>query len=240
MKDIFRYKVTLTKLISEALALIFMISLLSLTNGCSFFGKNEDDVVLIKVGNSATTVGDFKRRFETTKSAYPHNVLQEENVLKEAQTRLLNQIAEEMIVLERASELGIKISDAELEKSVLKIKEDYPKDVFEEMLLENAISYELWKEELRTRLIIQKTIAEEVESKIEILPEDISDYYKQRRKKENIEANAGGIEKESEEVIVKNLRRKKSEEAYHEWIQQIQKRYPIEINNEAWEKLTKI
>jgi hypothetical protein len=240
MKDIIQRKIVCTRILSGGITLFLGISLLFVMPGCSFFGRNEEDIVLIQIGDIATTVGDFKKRFETTKTAYPHNELQEENVYKKAQVRLLNQIVEEMIVLERADELGIKISDTELEKAVLKIKEDYPKDVFEEMLLENAISYESWKEELRTRLIIEKTIREEVESKIEILPEDISNYYKQRRKKENIDASEGNAEKESEEVVVSDLRRKKSEEAYHEWLKKLQKRYTIEINNKAWEELTNL
>lgn len=208
-------------------------------SGCSYFGQNEDDIVLIRVGNRVTTVGDFKRTFEITKTAYPHNALQEGAAYKEAQLMLLNQLTEEMIVLERAEGLGIKISNTELEKAVSKIKEDYPKGVFEEMLLENAVSYETWKERLRIRLIIQKTIEAEVESKIEITPDDISNYYKEKREEEESVANGKGFENEKEEVIVNELRRKKAEEEYQRWIKKLQGKYTIEINNEAWEKIKK-
>ncbi|MCJ7772627.1 MAG: SurA N-terminal domain-containing protein [Desulfobacterales bacterium] len=208
--------------------------------GCSYFGQNEDDIVLIRVGNRVTTVGDFKGTFEITKTAYPHNILQEGTAYKEAQLRLLNQLTEEMIVLERAEELGIKISNTELEKAVSKIKEDYPNDVFEELLLENAVSYESWKERLRIRLVIQKTIENEVESKIEITPDDISNYYKEKREKEKSLANMEGIESEKEEVIVNELRREKAEKEYQKWIKKFQKKYTIEINNEAWEKIKKL
>lgn len=206
---------------------------------CSFLGQNEDKIVLIRVGDRITTVGDFKRVFEITKTAYPHSVLQENNAYKEAQLMLLNQLTEEMIVMERAEELGIKISSTELEKAVSKIKKDYPEGVFEEMLLENAVSYESWEERLRVRLVMQKTIAAEVESKIEITPNDISRYYKEKRKKEDSEANGDGVEKENEKVIVTELRRQKAEKEYQTWIKGLQKRYTIEINDDALKKIKK-
>lgn len=206
-------------------------------SGCSFFRQNEDDIVLIRVGEKTTTVGDFKRIFEITKTAYPHNALQESSAYEDAQLRLLNQLTEEMIILERAEEAGIKISNSELEKAISKIKSDYPKGVFEKMLLENAVSYDSWKERLRTRLIMQKTIESEVESKIEITPDDISKYYKEKRKKEASEMDTDGIKNENEEVIVAELRREKAEEKYRKWIKELQDKYTIEINNEAWEKI---
>ena len=40
------------------------------------------------------------------------------------------------------------------------------------------------------------------------------------------------------EMIIKHLRRKKSEEAYHAWIKKLQEKYIIEINKEKWKKMT--
>lgn len=207
--------------------------------GCSFLGQNEDKMVLIRVSDRVTTVGDFKKIFEITKTSYPHSLLQENTAYKEAQLMLLNQLTEEMIVLERAEELGIEVSIAELEKAVSKIKEDYPKGVFEELLLENAVSYQSWEERLRVRLILQKTIAAEVESKIEITPEDLSKYYKAKREKENPEASGEGVENENEKVIVTELRRQKAEKEYQVWIKKLQKKYTIEINDDAWKTIEK-
>ena len=208
--------------------------------GCSFFGQNEEDMVLIQVEERVTTVGDFKRAFEITKTAYPHNALREDAVYKEAQLRLLNHMIEEMIILERADELGIKITKSELEKVVTKIKEDYPKGVFEEMLLENAVTYESWEEGLKIRSIIEKTIEREVKSQIEITPGDISRYYKDKRNKENSIEDGKEIVNKSEALIVKELRREKAEKKYQKWINKLQERYTIEVNNKIWDKIKKI
>lgn len=210
---------------------------ISIIAGCSYFGKNEDDTVLIRVGDQTATVGDFKRAFEITKAAYSHNLLQEDAIFKEAQLRLLHQMTEELIILERAEELGIRVPDNELEKKISRIKEDYPDEVFEEILLENAVSYESWKEGLRTRLVVEKTITAEVESRVEITPEDISGYYREKRSRENSEAEE---EKgENEELIVRELKRKKAEAQYQKWVKALHEKYTVEINKEAWEKIEK-
>ncbi len=239
MGYVFRKNRMLKRIVPAGIAIVCGIGLAISVTGCSYFGENEDAMVLIRVGDRVTTVGDFRQIFEITKTAYPYSALKEGTAYTDAQLMLLDQLTEEMIILERAEEAGIQIENIELEKAVSKIKEDYPEGVFEEMLLENAVSFESWKERLRIRLIMQKTIEAEVESKIEITPDDISRYYKERREREASDANAAGIERESEEVIVNELRREKAEEAYRKWIKELQERYTVEINDEAWEKIKK-
>jgi len=39
------------------------------------------------------------------------------------------------------------------------------------------------------------------------------------------------------EMIMKNIRRKKAEENYKEWIKNLRKEYKIEINKKLWEKI---
>jgi hypothetical protein len=142
-----------------------------------------------------------------------------------------------MILLERAKELQIYISDSELEESIADIKADYPEGIFEETLLENAVSYHSWKEGLKNRLIKEKVISQELEANITITHDDISKYYKEHYGKEGLQSGREeGIEDKSE-LIIKNLRRKKAEEAYTSWIKDLQTRYTIEINRAQWEKI---
>ena len=110
--------------------------------GCSGSKPEDPDEYLIRVGDNVVTVLDFNKAFEIAKTAYSHNVMQNPVAFKEAQLRLLNQMTEELILLERARELNISVSDQELDKTIAKIKSDYPDDVFEEVLLEYAVSYQ--------------------------------------------------------------------------------------------------
>jgi FKBP-type peptidyl-prolyl cis-trans isomerase (trigger factor) len=204
-------------------------------SGCSGTESVQSDEYLVRVQESVLMVLDFQREFEITKSAYSHNdIEQDASVCSDAKKQLLNQIVEELIIIERSKELNITVTDSELEEAIRKIKRDYPESEFEKMLLEYAISYNLWEKKLRTRMLIEKVIAEDLKNNIQITPDDLSKYYR-----ENIKNDADGklANEPTTEIVIKNLRNLKAEEAYKTWFEGLQKKYKIEINNKQWEKI---
>jgi hypothetical protein len=207
---------------------------------CTTDQPDDGGIFLIRVKNSQVTVGEFKRYLEFTDED-----LSAEGVNPESQQELLlrrlNQLTEELILKERAAELAITVSEEEIEKAVDDVKADYPEGTFEQALLENAVSYKIWRERLKSRLLMEKVIVEELENKVEITPEDISTYYQAHHtdgqgKVPEGEQNAG--QGKSDAMIVRQLRKTKAEEAYKDWIKALQQAYKVEINWEEWKKLT--
>lgn len=194
--------------------------------------------VLIRVADRVMTVLDFNNAFEITKIAYEDNIKEQPEDLRKAQIRLLNQLTVEMILLERAEELRISITEAELEQAVSAIKGDYPEGEFEKTLLEFAVSYDSWKDRLRNRLILDKVIEEELKNRITITAEDISEYYQKNYQGREAESGAGQSSEDINEAIVKQLRRQKAEETYNPWIEALKEKYEIEVNRVQWEKIT--
>jgi parvulin-like peptidyl-prolyl isomerase len=206
--------------------------------GCSESESDIENKYLIRIGDRIVTVLEFKEAFEITKAAYPHDIRNDREEILKAQLRLLNQMSIEMMVLERAKVLGIAVSDAEVEQAVAEIKSDYPEGVFEETLLEFAVSYEIWEDRLRTRLIMEKVIDKELKDQIVITPEDVASYYEQNYKDleqdNEVEKNSVDIN----EAISNFLRRKKLEEAYGPWLRDLRSNYKIEINSAQWEHIS--
>jgi len=213
--------------IGYALLAVFMLS------GCSGTESVQIDEYLVRVDGNVVTVLDFQRAFETAKSAYPHNITNESSVYREVKQQLLNQMIEELIVVQRAKELNITVTDQELGVAVEKIKRDYPEDEFEQMLLEYAISYKLWEKGLRTRLIMEKVITEDLKNSIVVTPDDLAKYYSEHLK----DGSGVSSNKPATEIAVKNLRNAKAESAYKTWINELQRKYKIEINKKQWEKI---
>jgi hypothetical protein len=228
-------------MLKGTLKFIGMISLIIV--GLAFVAceQKEPDMgkeVLIRVADREMTVLDFNSAFEIAKIAYDDNIKENPEDLINAQIRLLNQLTVEMILLERAEELGIIVSEAELDKAVSAIKSDYPQGEFEKTLLEFAVSYDAWEKRLQNRLIIDKVIDEELDSRITITPEDISAFY--QKNYQDREDNSGST-RDSEDIneaIVKQLRRIKAEESYNSWIEELRGKYELEINRDQWERLT--
>jgi len=218
--------------------LVGSVLLLYVALGCMDSGSNPGNEPLIRVRERVLTVLEFNKAFEITKAAYPHNFRHENEDIKKAKLRLLNQLAVEMIILERAEELGITISNEELDKAVADIKSDYPEDTFEETLLETAVSYESWEARLKNRLLMQKVIDSELKDQIVITPEDIARYYEKNIKPRNPGTESAIPKEDINEIIIKYLRREKAEEAYQVWIKKLKEKYSIEINSAQWEKIS--
>jgi hypothetical protein len=206
--------------------------------GCMDSESNPDAEQLIRVRDRVLTVLEFNQALEISKTAYSHNLRYEPDEYRNAQLRLLNELTIEMIILERAAELGLAISDDEVEKTVADFKKDYPEDTFEKTLLEFAVSYETWQDRLRNRLLMEKVINHELEDQILITSEDIAKYYEEnfRDKAPDAESelNAEGINK----MIIEQLRREKLEQAYQRWINKLKQQYPIEISSVQWERIS--
>jgi hypothetical protein len=205
--------------------------------GCADSETDFENEYLIRLGDRVVTVLDFNEAFEIAKTAYPHNIRSDSEDLRKAKLRLLNQMIVETILLERADELGIQISEAAVQKAVAAIKNDYPEGVFEETLLEFAVSYKTWEDRLRVRLIMEKVVDQELKDQIVITPEEISRFYEDKYKAQNL----GAPDKDSKDIneaIIENLRRKKLEEAYQAWIKELKARYTIDINKAQWKRIT--
>jgi hypothetical protein len=205
--------------------------------GCSGHDTGTGNEYLIRIGDSVVTVADFNRAFEIAKTAYTHNSLQNAEDTKDAQLRLLNQMTEELVLLQRAGELGIGVSDEELEKAVEKIRADYPEDAFEQTLLEYAVSYKSWKSGLKTRLLMEKLVQQELKDETVIQPDEVAKFYEENYNNDATQSGDTRNPAAVEEIIVKQLRRVKIENAYRNWIQNLRKRYTIDINKDQWNKI---
>jgi hypothetical protein len=223
----------------KTLWVIGPVSLFFFLFGCGEKGHGLGNEVLISLGDRVVTVLDFNKAFEISKIEFADSASEQSEDFRKAQLRLLNELILEMVLLERADEIGISVTDIELERAVAAIKNDYPSGEFEETLLEFAVSYETWKNRLKTRLIMEKVIEKELENRITITPEDIAEYYKKNFQGKEEESESTPAAGDINEIIVKQLRREKAEETYKTWIEELKAKYEIEINAEQWEKITK-
>jgi hypothetical protein len=210
--------------------------------GCTESAREHDNEYLIKVGGQKMTVSEFNMAFEMLKTAYSYDFDQRASDLKKARIRLLDQIIEEMLILQRGKELGITVADTEVEATVDTIKKDFPDDTFEKTLLEYAISYTFWKQRLKTRLLIEKIIRKDLTEHTTVTPEEISRQYLEELKlsNENNKKNEPKLDeaaKDIKEKTIDHIQRKKAEPLYPSWIKKLQEKYPADINHERWKAI---
>lgn len=210
---------------------LFFIFLFFLA-GCNEKKTEEEKPYLIRAGSSVITVQEFKRAFELSKTAYAYDMVNDPEFLQKARVQFLDQICERLILMERARELGINISASELKSAVADITDGYPQEEFEQELLESMISYHDWEQEVKARLVMEKVIAKDLTSSITVSADEIADYKKKHNKKSK--AKKENIDKS----ITDLLKREKTETAYKSWLDKLQEKYRLEINETDWKKIT--
>jgi FKBP-type peptidyl-prolyl cis-trans isomerase (trigger factor) len=204
--------------------------------GCSGpDSPSQQDAVLIRTDQQTVTQAQFERAFEAARIAYSDDRSVDPQVIENARLRLLNQMTEEVIIDRRAHELGIVLEDSELEAAIQAIKKDYPEGEFEQMLLESAIPYSLWKDRLRVRLLMEKVVDRELVQPVNITAEEIEAYYKTHEEDFAIN-DENPPEMDLKRHIVERLRLEKVEAAYPQWMEGLRVRYGVEINWELWEQ----
>jgi hypothetical protein len=97
--------------------------------------------------------------------------------LREQYLHVIRQIAEEILVSRFMENKGADLAAGELEAEEELIRGDYPPGAFEHMLLEEGISLDLWRGQLRRMLLVRKYIASEVRPQVMPTPEAIQEYY---------------------------------------------------------------
>lgn len=210
-----------------------------LVGGCTDSVPDREAPYLVRIGPDAVSVIEYRKALELARSAYPYNELQIPEVDRAIRVRVLRELTEELIFRQRARELGISVTEAELEQTVNRIRSDYPEEEFEKAILESAVSYAAWKEKLKARLLVQKLVREDLENSIQITPEDVAAYYETHRRAliEDSKQAAPLPPRKTDERIVNEIRRNKAEDAYTDWIEALRGKYQIDINLAQWQRI---
>jgi parvulin-like peptidyl-prolyl isomerase len=184
--------------------------LICTTCGC---GGNGTSKPLATVNGMTISISEFNKRFaRDVNSLLDRSSLTREDYdhLKE---EVLNILIDEKVMLLRAKELSISVSDAELAKKVEEIKESYAlDDGFDKVITTRKVDYGQWKEELRKRIILEKLISTDVNSKVQVKEEEGKTYRREHRgvyapEKRVHVAQIVVREREKAEAILKRLMR---------------------------------
>jgi len=218
------------------LILVLLIGL-GLT-GCSDSGAGGRVDILVQVGKSVVTADEFNQVFDMAGYVNTGGDESDSHQYEAARLRILNQLTEELIIVERARELSITVSDPELETEIVDTKRDYPDNTFEKTLLENAILFQAWRKQLRRHMLVKKVIEKELEEQALITLDDIRTYYHDNPTGGNERAGQKQGTDGIDFATVVKLRRDKALQAYQPWIKELYKKYQIKINHSLWNKIT--
>ncbi len=210
--------------------LIFLIAGLL---GCGESPAPKTDDFIIKAGTIRILSAEFADELDLKLTAYPYDLKSRPEEYNSMVLDLVSTLSDETILMAAANEQGISIAPEELKLAETEFKKDYPDDSFDQMLLENAISYAVWIKQLKKDMVINKLVRQELINAQQITPEDMVAFYNQYQKQTGNSSAADAADDLDETTLVEQLRMEKSQASYADWIAGLKARYPVDINKKA-------
>lgn len=184
---------------------------------------------VIRTGEMVISSDAFSDELDLKIIAYPFELKHDPQAYNAMVLDLVAVLSDELVLMAEAAERDIDISPAELDAAEQKFKEDYPEESFEQMLLENAISYPVWKNRLKKDMVISKLLEQELIGAQEITSEDVIAFYDRYART----GNQGNPKDLDEAGLVAQLRMEKSQASYETWMAGLKAKFPVEMNKKA-------
>src|SRR6202790_2816773 len=100
--------------------------------------------------------------------------------------KVLDELINNEILLERAKKLNLEASDGEVEDKFTELKSPFTEDEFQRQLKERNVSVSDLKSDLRRQLSITKLLNREVVAKLTITDQDVTEFYNANKAQFNV------------------------------------------------------
>ncbi len=163
-------------------------------------GPSGDETVL-QVGDRVITLREFFESFDRAK--LERGIAGDPKASAALRTALVAEMIKRELILQYAKQKGITIKPDETAAEIARIRAHYPGDSFREMLAEQYVAYDEWVERQKVRLLVEKVVSEELESKIVVGEEEARAWFERHPE----------VAKEPERVRVRQILLSSEEEA---------------------------
>lgn len=158
---------------------ILVFSILLIFVSCFLYAVVIDKIVAT-VNGEPVTYAELDRILQPVYKRYKGEDLKTYKI--HARRELLEQLIENKLILQKAKEDGISISEAVVEEELVETKEkfDSPEE-FNAGLEREGLDIEQYKKELKEQLTVRAIIEREVMPKAKVSPKEIEEYYNKNK-----------------------------------------------------------
>jgi peptidyl-prolyl cis-trans isomerase SurA len=127
---------------------------------------------------------DVEKAFRSRVSADAPDPSQEESL--SLKLSILDELVNSEILLQRAAQMNLVATDAEVEDKFTESKSPYTEEEFQKKLRDTGLTVDDLKGEIRRQVSIQKLLNREILAKISITDQDVTTFYNQNRAQFNV------------------------------------------------------
>ena len=133
------------------------------------------DETVLTIGDRTITLREFVKMFDRAKTE--RGIAGDPQATTALKDELVRETIKQELILRRAREKGLTVSAEEVAAEIAKIRAHYPGDSFREMLAEDYVAYDEWIERQKTRLLVEKCMAEELDDKVTVTDDEVKAYF---------------------------------------------------------------
>lgn len=138
----------------------------------------EEKGVVAKVNGRPITLQQLEMRHDFMHLSGPGESNPSVSRLKEEYGQALGDIIVLELVSQSLERRGLTVTDGELAKAEADVRADYPPGAFEQVLVEEYIDLGTWRQQLRSRLAMEKFFREVLRPEIKLDYQEAEAYYK--------------------------------------------------------------
>jgi parvulin-like peptidyl-prolyl isomerase len=148
---------------------------------CLIISCSRDDLsdreYIAVVNDEKIFYDDYQKRLNTRKSIMPPGTLPDSlSKRKMLEEEILESMITEKIILQRAGQLNLKISETELEQKILDIRKDYGDHFFDFLVAQN-VQYNEWREEIQKEMLMDRVVAVDVNASVRVSEDEAKNYF---------------------------------------------------------------
>ncbi len=163
---------------------VFVVVILLFSVFCNISSAEILDRIVAIVNEDIITLSELDKALkpyyiELEKTSYSDE--KKESIIQKLHKDMLEKMVEFTLIEQEAERLNIKVSDAELQASIERIlnKDDVSEEELIASLLKEKITFEEYKNDLRSQILQPKLINRVIRSNVIITNEEIKEYYDQ-------------------------------------------------------------
>ncbi len=150
------------------------------------FSQTYDDAIIAVVNDELITLQDLNNYIKNTYANFAAEGMNEKGLKqlkKELEANGIKRLIEDKLILSKANEIGLEINEKVVDDHVAEIKARYPsEEVFLKALVQNGANLSEIKKKVKDQLKIKYVIQHEVESKIFVNPQEVTEFYEANKK----------------------------------------------------------
>ncbi len=159
------------------LAFVLLMAVALLAAGCS--SDDEEAGIVARVNGRPITLHQLELKYDFMHLNWGGDINPTVAKLREDYGQLLGDLVVQSLVEQELERRDMSVTDDEVAKAEAEIRADYPEGTFEQVLVEEYIDINYWRDELRARLAMEKFFSDVLRPQIKLDYQEAEAYYRE-------------------------------------------------------------